>query len=122
MGAAILSRFDNRKFFIVSVVMMALAMAGLAVSTSKWIIWVSLALVGFGNSNIFSIVFAQALQSVPEKKNEVSGLMIMGLVGGALFPPLMGIMSDAMGQAGAVLVMAVGVVYLFTYIPKVAAK
>ena len=42
----------------------------------------------------------------------------MGLVGGALFPFVMGIMSDAMGQAGAVLVMAVGVVYLFTYIKQ----
>jgi fucose permease len=48
--------------------------------------------------------------------------MIMGLFGGTVFPLLMGFMSDAMGQAGAVLVMAVGVVYLFTYIPKVAAK
>ncbi|MBQ8466593.1 MAG: MFS transporter [Prevotella sp.] len=120
MGAAILSRFDNRKFFIVSVVMLALAMVGLGVGTGKWIIWVSLALVGFGNSNLFSIVFAQALQSVPEKKNEVSGLMIMGLVGGALFPLLMGIMCDAMGQVGAVIVMAVGVLYLFAYARKLS--
>jgi hypothetical protein len=31
----------------------------------------------------------------------------------------MGIMSDTMGQAGAVAVMAIGVIYLFTYIPQV---
>jgi hypothetical protein len=31
----------------------------------------------------------------------------------------MGFMSDAMGQAGAVIVMAVGVAYLFTYINRV---
>ena len=96
--------------------MMALAMVGLGIGQSKWIIWVALALVGYGNSNIFSMCFATALESMPEKKNEVSGLMIMGLVGGALFPFVMGIMSDAMGQAGAVIVMAIGVVYLFTYI------
>jgi hypothetical protein len=30
----------------------------------------------------------------------------------------MGIMSDNFGQAGAVLVMAVGVIYLFTYIKQ----
>ena len=119
MGAAILSRFDNRKFFVASVIMMALAMVGLGFGTTKWIIWVSLALVGFGNSNIFSIVFAQALQFVPEKKNEVSGLMVMGLVGGALFPLLMGIMCDKIGQIGAVAVMAVGVIYLFTYIKNI---
>jgi fucose permease len=85
-------------------------------------LYTAIALVGYGNSNIFSICFAQALTLMPNKQNEVSGLMIMGLFGGTVFPLLMGFMSDAMGQAGAVLVMAVGVVYLFTYIPKVAAK
>jgi fucose permease len=56
---------------------------------------------------------------MPQKQNEVSGLMIMGLFGGTIFPLLMGFASDAMGQAGAVIVMAVGVIYLFTYINRV---
>ena len=82
-------------------------------------LYAAIALVGYGNSNIFSIVFSQALISVPEHKNEVSGLMIMGLFGGTVFPLLMGFASDAIGQVGAVAVMAAGVVYLFTYIGKV---
>jgi len=49
----------------------------------------------------------------------VSGLMIMGLFGGTIFPLLMGFASDAIGQAGAVAVMAIGVIYLFTYVGKV---
>ena len=105
--------------FIISVVMMALSMAGMFVGTSKVILYAAIALVGYGNSNIFSIVFSQALISVPEHKNEVSGLMIMGLFGGTVFPLLMGFASDAIGQVGAVAVMAAGVVYLFTYINKV---
>ena len=56
---------------------------------------------------------------MPEKQNEVSGLMIMGLFGGTIFPLLMGFASDAIGQAGAVLIMALGVIYLFTYIKQV---
>lgn len=56
---------------------------------------------------------------MPESKNEVSGLMIMGLFGGTVFPLLMGFASDAVGQVGAVAVMAVGVAYLFTYVNKV---
>ena len=64
-------------------------------------------------------MFSQALLSEPDKQNEVSGLMIMGLFGGTVFPLLMGFASDAIGQAGAVAVMAVGVVYLFSYINKV---
>jgi fucose permease len=56
---------------------------------------------------------------MPQKQNEVSGLMIMGLFGGTIFPLMMGFASDAIGQAGAVAVMAIGVIYLFTYVGKV---
>jgi fucose permease len=86
---------------------------------TKLLLYVGIALVGYGNSNIFSMCFAQALTAMPEKQNEVSGLMIMGLFGGTIFPLVMGFMSDAMGQAGAVAVMAVGVIYLITYIKQV---
>ena len=118
-GSFFLRVLPNRTFFIISVVMMALSMCGLFVGTEKWMLYTAIALVGYGNSNIFSICFAQALTSMPEKQNEVSGLMIMGLFGGTIFPLLMGFASDAIGQAGAVIVMAIGVLYLFTYIKNV---
>ena len=118
-GSFFLRVVNNRLFFIISITMMALSMLGLSVGTSKLVLYTAIALVGYGNSNVFSLIFAQALQSVPDKQNEVSGLMIMGLFGGTVFPLFMGFASDAMGQAGAVLVMAVGVAYLFSYIRNV---
>ena len=117
-GSFFLRIMNNRLFFIISVCMMALSMLLLFVGVEKWELYAAIALVGYGNSNVFSICFAKALTSMPEKQNEVSGLMIMGLFGGTIFPLLMGFMSDAFGQAGAVLVMAVGVIYLFTYIKQ----
>lgn len=114
-GTFILSRFPARGFLGVSVGMMLVAMVGLLLSDAEAVIYVSIALIGYGNSNVFSIVFSQALLSVPGKKNEVSGLMIMGLFGGTVFPLLMGFASDAAGQNGAVAVMAVGVLYLVLY-------
>ena len=56
---------------------------------------------------------------MPDRQNEVSGLMIMGLFGGTVFPLLMGFAADAAGQTGAVAVMAVGVVYLLTFIKNI---
>ena len=117
-GSFFLRVLKMRTFFIISVVMMTLSMCGLFFGTEQWMLYTAIALVGYGNSNVFSMCFATALESMPEKQNEVSGLMIMGLFGGTIFPLLMGFMSDAMGQAGAVLVMAVGVLYLFTYIRR----
>ncbi len=118
-GSYFLRVMNNRLFFIISVVMMALSMCGLFVGTSKLVLYTAIALVGYGNSNIFSLIFAQALTSMPQKQNEVSGLMIMGLFGGTVFPLIMGFASDAIGQVGAVIVMAVGVAYLFTYIKRI---
>jgi len=117
-GSFFLRVLPTRTFFIISVCMMAASMLLLFTGSEKWELYTAIALVGYGNSNIFSICFAQALTSMPEKQNEVSGLMIMGLFGGTVFPLLMGFMSDAFGQAGAVLIMALGVIYLFTYIKQ----
>ena len=118
-GSFFLRIMKTRWFFIISVVLMAVSMALMFGGQSKAVLYTAIALVGYGNSNIFSMAFAEALLSVPEKQNEVSGLMIMGLFGGTVFPLLMGFASDAVGQAGAVAIMAVGVLYLFTYIRNI---
>ena len=121
-GTAFLRMMKTRTFFIISVVMMALSMIGMWVGTSHYVLYIAIALVGYGNSNVFSMIFSQALLALPDKKNEVSGLMIMGLFGGTIFPLFMGFASDAIGQTGAVAFMAVGVVYLFTYIRKLQSS
>ena len=75
--------------------------------------WVAVALVGFGNSNVFSLFLSHALMYRPERQNEISGLMLMGLIGGAIFPPIMGALADAMNaQLGTIIVMAVGCLYV----------
>ena len=122
-GSFILARFSLKKFFVVSVACMVLAMIGLFVCRSLIGIYVAIALVGFGNSNIFSMVFSRALYYLPERGNEMSGLMIMGLIGGTVFPLLMGVLSDAMGtQTGSVIVISIGVAYLVYLAAKFLKK
>ena len=112
-GSFILARFPLPKFFAVSVFCMVLSMIGLFVCHSLAGLYVAIALVGFGNSNIFSMIFSRALLYMPEKNNELSGLLIMGLIGGTIFPLLMGVLSDALGsQIGSVIVINIGVIYL----------
>ena len=112
-GSFILAKFPLKKFFAISVACMVLSMIGLFVCHTLVGLYIAIALVGYGNSNIFSMVFSKALLYLPEKNNEMSGLMIMGLIGGTIFPLLMGVLSDAMGtQIGSVIVITVGVAYL----------
>lgn len=113
VGAFVLAKFSAKKFFIISVVLMVLSMIGLFLFDTLIPIYVAIALVGLGNSNIFPVILSQALLYMPDKKNEVSGLMIMGLFGGTIFPLLMGVLTDALhSQTGALIILSVGVVYL----------
>lgn len=119
-GAFLLAYFPMKKVFTVSVLMMVAAMIGLFTMQSLAAHYVCIALVGLGNSNIFSMLFSRALLHLPNRKNEVSGLMIMGLFGGTIFPLFMGIVSDWMqSQIGAVAIMSIGVFYLLSIIPAI---
>ena len=121
-GSYILRKVSNKLFFGISALLILIAMVGLAVvlnPKSHIFIYVMIALIGYGNSNIFSIIFSQAMLHEPERQNEVSGLMIMGLFGGTIFPLIMGFASDMIGTLGAVLVMTVGAIYLVMFTLKI---
>ncbi len=119
LGAFILRSVSPRLFFGFSVAMMLVDMGMLFVCNTLTALYIGIGLIGFGNSNVFSVVFAQALNTSPNEKNEVSGLMIMGLFGGTVFPLAMGFAADAVGQVGAVAVMTAGVIYLMYYTIKI---
>ena len=112
-GSYLLTKMSTRKFFSISVVMMFCAMLGLFLFDSKTALYICIAFIGYGNANIFPIVFAQAMQIMPTKKNEVSGLMVMGVFGGTVFPLIMGFVSDMVqSQMGNIAVMLCGIAYL----------
>lgn len=119
-GAFILAHFSAKKFFMVSTGCIALAMLGMIFMRGMWPLYVCIALVGFGNANVFPVIFSQAILHKPAKKNEVSGLMIMGLFGGTVFPLAMGLAADGLhSQTGAVLVMTAGAAYLLWMIKNI---
>lgn len=112
-GALILALYSSKKFFIVSVLIIIVGLVSLLFAHSLPLIYIGVALIGLGNSNVFSIIVSRALLDMPEKKNEVSALMITGICGGAIFPLVMGFVSDAFGsQNGALLVLSIAAFYL----------
>lgn len=118
-GSYLLRRMSEKLFFALSVILLSLGLSGMGLGESATILYPAIALVGLGNSNVFSLIYSRALLSLPGRENAISGLMIMGLFGGTIFPLLMGFASDTAGQIGAVLVMGLGALYLLSYIPKV---
>ena len=120
IGAYALAKYSNRLLFLISVVCLALGLGGLLIFDELYALYACMALIGAGNAYIFPIVFSQAMLAKPDKKNEVSALMIMGIFGGAVFPILMGAASDLVAsQDGAVVIMLLCVVYLLFMVTKI---
>lgn len=112
IGAILLVKISGRSFLIVSMVAAIVVMLVMLTMSNLWAILVLIFVLGFAIANVFSIIFSAALQRMPPRANEISGLMIMGVAGGAVMPPLMGVVSDAMGQAGGMALLLVAMVYL----------
>lgn len=112
-GAILLVKFSNRKFYIASMALGIVALVSLILIPNLWIMMIMILCLGLAISNIFSIIFSAALKRIPERANEVSGLLIMGVAGGAVVPPLMGVVADLSGQTGAMIILLVAMGYLF---------
>jgi fucose permease len=113
VGTVALSKFPPWRCFAVSVSVILLGIAGLYFSHTAMSVYVCVALVGIGNANVFPVILSRALMYKPGRKNEISGLMMMGISGGAVFPVLMGVASDQLGgQVGAVMVLTICAAYL----------
>lgn len=122
-GAYVLAKYSAKRFFMISVIILTAGLLGLLMFDDMRTLYVCMGLIGFGNANIFPVVFSQIMLANPRHKNEISGLMIMGICGGAIVPAVMGIASDIAGsQSGAVAIMAICAAYLLFMITKIKDK
>jgi len=112
LGAILLSRIPVSKCYTGTVVLALGALCFTLLATSLPGIYIGIFLLGVTLSNIFSIIFSKALQHKPGYWNEVSGLMMMGVIGGAIVPLAIGIVSDSLGQTMGMLVVGICMVYL----------
>ena len=124
-GAFLLAKLSERGYFRINMIIAMIAVCGLWFATGQAAILTLVCIIAFAASSIFAVVYSMAIQARPEKANEISGLMITGVAGGAIAPPLMGICADAVGgQGGSVTIIAICTAYLLfcSYGIKVAKK
>lgn len=113
LGAFILAKYSSAKFYKINIVIAVAALVAMLFVSGKILLFVLFGVVGFTIANIFPIIFGFAIQTRPNNANEISGLMITGVFGGAVIPFFMGLLSDGIGsQAGSILVILVGAIYL----------
>ncbi len=93
LGGVILNWISPRKFLITTVALSLIAILGLFTGVAS-IVVISVIVVGLTFANIFPLIFSITVDSMPEKTNELSGLMVTAIVGGAFIPPIMGFIAD----------------------------
>lgn len=112
-GSFILAKMDDIAYFRINIMAALAAVFLLFFAESTAAIMILIGCIGFFCSSIFSVIYSQALKNRPDRANEISGLMITGVCGGAAIPPAMGVLTDAVGsQAGSIAVIAACMVYL----------
>lgn len=112
-GALLLAKVSSNKFFFWSSILGLIAILGLIFAPTSMTAMIIIFIIGLGVANIFPLIFSITVGKYPLRANEISGLMIMAVSGGAAIPPLMGWIQDTTGEATAtIFVLVACAVYL----------
>lgn len=111
-GAFLLRRLNITKFLTFSTILTLIGLAGIIVSSNLTLAWIMIFVTGIGFSNIFPIIFTIAIEKRPEYANEISGMIILAVCGGAVIPPIMGVISDSFGVTQSLFVLVACILYV----------
>jgi fucose permease len=95
LGAILLTKFNPRQFLNITNLLLCVSILIFALNPFNMASWALLFIIGFFAANIFPLIFTLAVESLPKKANEISGLLMMAISGGAIIPPLMGAIAGA---------------------------
>lgn len=113
LGTFLLARVDEVKYMKINLVLATASLLLLFIAKNAALIYAGVGGIGFFCASVFSILFSLALKARPERANEISGFMITAIFGGAVIPPLMGFMTQAIGnQNGSVIIIGLCMAYL----------
>lgn len=107
-----LTRIAEMKYFRMNIVACIVALLVLIGVEDATVNMICIGAIGFFASSVFSIIYSMALQALPEKANQISGLMITAVAGGGVVTPVMGGAIGSVGIAGGLLVVLACVLYL----------
>jgi fucose permease len=111
LGAVILNWISAQAFLLISVFLSIAGIFGLFVG-GQTIAILSFFIIGLGFANIFPLIFSITVDRMPLRANELSGLMITAIVGGAVMPPIMGVIADTSSMVYGFIVPFVGLAYI----------
>lgn len=112
IGAIILRKIDAIRFFVICVIITLIGLIGIITINNLTLSWILIFITGLGFANVFPVVFSIAVAKRPEYANEISGMIILAVCGGAVIPPIMGFISDKFGVTQSLFVLVAAILYI----------
>ena len=112
LGGVILNWLSPKKFLISTTIFSIAGIAGLFIVPDQFLAFASIFIIGLGFANIFPLIFSISVDKMPERSNEISGLMVTAIIGGAIVPILVGGVADLFGLMAGFTVPALCMIYI----------
>ncbi|MGC9330293.1 MAG: MFS transporter [Bacteroidales bacterium] len=112
LGGVMLNWIKAQVFLLVTTVIALIGIGGLFIGSQPVAI-VSIILAGLGFANIFPLIFSITVDKYPEYTNELSGLMVTAIIGGAVLPLVMGKVADMTNVTISIIVPGMAILYSF---------
>lgn len=112
LGAIVLNVIKPRLFLFLIVLLSLAGVLGVFLAPTNAIAFAAVFIIGLGAGNMFPIIFSLALEKMPERANEISGLLIMAVSGGAVIPLVMGWVSTLAGPIASISVVGACMLYI----------
>lgn len=103
---------SSRKFLFWTSVLGLASVIALLSAPGDYFAMAVIFVIGLGVANIFPLIFSLTVDKYPLRANEISGLMIMAISGGAVIPPVIGYLTDVSGTTAGMMVLVVCGAYL----------
>jgi fucose permease len=114
IGGVVLSWFSTNRFLLFIVLIALLGILGVFLAPVSMVAFIAIFLTGLGMGSMFPVIFSLALNEMPDHANEISGLLIMAVSGGAVIPLLMGFVITLFGSASGILVLGICMLYILS--------
>ncbi|MDM8158369.1 MFS transporter [Labilibaculum sp. K2S] len=113
LGGVILNWMSPSRFLKITTLLSLIGIAGLYIATSSVMGFAAILVIGLGFANIFPLVFSITIDAMPERSNEISGLMVTAIIGGAIVPVIFGAVADVFSLMAGFVVTLVCIGYIF---------
>lgn len=109
---AIILNWIKPKLFLKITSLLSVFGLGLIFTNIQTLVILGIFILGLGFANIFPLIFSITVDYMPERSNEISGLMVTSIVGGAFIPLIMGALADKVNILAGFYIPAIGLTYL----------